>query len=300
MSSQGVCPAEPRNLPYPAKAGLVWPRGAKERGFISTMSGWLLMAGILAAIVLVWLVIARGRRVHRPEPARRPLSRRPVARERALPAQDTEIAAEISPEGRPPRADAASQTLWGRVAVPAWEHPVPWAYDKTSLTALVRDPYWLFSYWELTGEAHRRAEDAVGAEAWRRARAILRVYDAARGSYYDVAIDEPARNWYLNVGQPDRSWYLEIGRRTASGRFVMLARSNVVYTPRDGPSEVTDPAWPPLGRSAQRPEVYPTGAGLDLPSSPGSPGALRQSGPGRAKPERSGEIHPTAEGGSCL
>ncbi len=193
---------------------------------------------------------------------------------------------------------------WGRIAFPAWEHPLPWSYDETRLTALVRDPYWLFAYWEITGAAHEAAIDAVGREKWFLARPVIRVHDVTGGGAYDVAVNEDARNWYLNVGQPDRTFYLEIGRITADGRFIMLARSNTVHTPPDSVSWVIDPRWPPLGQGEMFwPEGMPVSPGMAMPSSPGArAGASGDAGGGAGGGARqwagAASATGTAEGGS--
>ncbi len=209
---------------------------------------------------------------------------------------DTEFSAEtfVPPEVREPgareqEAEAPPEAVRTRarrepLAVPTWEHPIPWSYGKTHLVAMVRDPYWIFAYWELTAEVHRAAEEQVGREAWMHARPVIRVYDVTGGSHYDVAVDEEARNWHLNVGQPDRTWYLEIGRLTEAGEFVMLARSNMVHTPRDMPSDVIDGRWPPLLRAEgfwPETEGMPTSPGPGPAASPGMPGSAFGGAPER-------------------
>ena len=52
-----------------------------------------------------------------------------------------------------------------------------------------------------------------------------------------------ATNWYLHVNAPDRSFVVDIGLLTRQGRFLLLARSNRVTTPRFGPSDVIDEEW---------------------------------------------------------
>jgi len=255
------------------------------------VSGLILLAAILAAGAVGWLVYrgwreARARRQAaegggRPGEPRRRAGRGLLAWGRGdrpgrgpaapshRPVVDTEFSSEtfVPPEAaRPPLR---------RIAVPGWEHPVPWSYGETRLVALTRDPYWIFAYWELTDEVHRAAEERVGREAWFHARPVIRVYDVTGGGRYDVAVDEGARNWYLNVGQPDRTWYLELGRITEAGEFVMLARSNTVHTPRDAPSGVIDWRWPPfyqLYGESFWPEGMPGSPG-GLPASPGMPSA---------------------------
>jgi hypothetical protein len=290
------------------------------------MSGWLLLAAILVAAAIGWLIyvnssLAAGRRDRRRDgrheatgaveietevegeegEARRDRPTGGLRRGRWFRVReavaDTEVSAEtfVPPEVRepgareqePPEEEAgappeAVRTRARRepLAVPTWEHPIPWSYGKTHLVAMVRDPYWIFAYWELTAEVHRAAEEQVGREAWTHARPVIRVYDVTGGSYYDVAVNEEARSWHLNVGQPDRTWYLEIGRLTEAGEFIMLARSNTVHTPRDMPSDVIDGRWPPLLREEGFwPEGMPTSPGPA--ASPGMPGSAFGGAPER-------------------
>lgn len=255
------------------------------------MSGWLLLVGILAAAVVGWLIYldwrsaqARRREAEaegRPSEARRSDDRRHEGRPfTTRPVSDTEFSSETF---IPPEVDAVGAGETGSddrppatrehldrppLAVPTWEHPIPWSYDETRLVALARDPYWVFLYWEITDDRHRTAEEQVGREAWFHARPVIRVFDASGGGRYDIAVDEAGRSWYVNVAQPDRLWYFELGRITEAGQFVMLARSNTILTPRDGPSDEIDWRWPPLHWAGLGPEGLPSSPG-GLPASPG-------------------------------
>ena len=51
-----------------------------------------------------------------------------------------------------------------------------------------------------------------------------------------------AVDWYVQV-QPNHSYFVEIGLLHEDGRFVALARSNEVTTPRAGMSDVLDENW---------------------------------------------------------
>ena len=47
----------------------------------------------------------------------------------------------------------------------------------------------------------------------------------------------------MDVGNPPRSYRVDIGYLARSGRFYVMARSNVVNTPRAGVSDVLDENW---------------------------------------------------------
>jgi len=57
---------------------------------------------------------------------------------------------------------------------------LPAGYGKDRIVAMVRDPYWLHCYWELTRHAVQRAESALGQE-WHQSKPILRLLDVSSG-----------------------------------------------------------------------------------------------------------------------
>jgi hypothetical protein len=127
---------------------------------------------------------------------------------------------------------------------------LPISYDQDRIALLVRDPYWVHVYWDITRGTLARAQEALG-ERWPEAKSILRVYDVTgvdfdgtnANSHFDIDITGGASNWYVNVHVPNRAYCVEIGLLSVTGRFIVLARSNVATTPRDVPSDVTDEEW---------------------------------------------------------
>jgi len=151
---------------------------------------------------------------------------------------------------------------------------LPTGYGKDRIVLLVRDPYWLHCYWELTSQAIERAEAAL-AEEWHTARPTLRVldvisHDTNRHServVRDIEIHGGCNNWYIDVPNPPRSFRVDIGYLARNGKFYVLARSNVVTTPRAGLSDVIDENWADLdAQKADR--LYAMSSGYDpAPSS---------------------------------
>lgn len=146
---------------------------------------------------------------------------------------------------------------------------LPTGYGKDRIVALVRDPYWLHVYWELTQQAIQRAEAALGQE-WHTAKPILRLLDVTTNDttsnteriVRDVEIHGGCNNWYLEVSKPPRSFRVDIGYLARSGRFYILARSNVVTTPRAGVSDIIDENWADLdAQKADR--IYAMSSGYD-------------------------------------
>ena len=101
---------------------------------------------------------------------------------------------------------------------------------------MVRDPYWLHAYWEVTPEAMRRAKQTLGDD-WDGHRWILRVHVYPGGEpktaaeHFDVALNPEARNWYLRVPHPDSAYEGSIGLLARGGSFYPIARSERVRTP---------------------------------------------------------------------
>jgi len=123
--------------------------------------------------------------------------------------------------------------------------PLPRKYGKDKLILLVRDPRWIFAYWEVTPgkENHVRAE---GGKDLDNAQCVLRIYDCEGKkiiSSFDLQIHLSARSWYIHLPAAGRTWRAELGFIGRSGRFYTLLRSNAVTTPRDKVSDVIDSEW---------------------------------------------------------
>lgn len=127
----------------------------------------------------------------------------------------------------------------------------PPGYGDNKIVIMVRDPWWIFAYWEIR---HDREEDIVRSikgDGDDPAKSVLRVYDVTdvnfngknAHSHFDIDLKGLANSWYINVGSPDRSWIVDIGVVTKKGNFYLLARSNAAKTPRYGMSDKLDAEW---------------------------------------------------------
>jgi hypothetical protein len=115
----------------------------------------------------------------------------------------------------------------------------------------VKDPWWLYTYWDIRPEAERTARNQLLPQEVAGLQSILRVYDVTGVDFpahaahrsFDIPLSGLATNWYIHTDAPNRAFVVEIGILTQTGRFLLLARSNRVTTPRSGPSDVIDGAW---------------------------------------------------------
>jgi len=135
--------------------------------------------------------------------------------------------------------------------VPTVQPPreLPKEYGETRIVLLVRDPEWVFAYWEINDEMRFRHSLERGVHNKTLA---FRVYDVTdiifdgtnAHRYYDVIINDYALSWYLRMPEVNRSWCVDLGYYDPkSGDFVLLARSNTVTTPPGRISNIIDEKW---------------------------------------------------------
>jgi hypothetical protein len=130
---------------------------------------------------------------------------------------------------------------------------------KDRLVVMVRDPYWLHAYWELSRKSIERVKVALGPY-WHDARPILRVYEvlrddtatAARQHLRDIKIHGGVKNWYLDVQNPPKTYQIDIGYLVSGGRFYCLARSNMVSTPPEAAADNFDKNWTDVAKNYDR------------------------------------------------
>ena len=148
------------------------------------------------------------------------------------------------------------------------------AKDKDRLVVMVRDPYWLHVYWELSRKSIERAKVALG-QYWHGARPVLRLCEvlrdgtttATRQPIRDVEIHGGVSNWYIDVHNPPQSYQLDIGYLASGGRFYCLARSNVVSTPPAAAADTFDKNWADVAKDFDR--IFALSGGYSEPAANG-------------------------------
>ncbi|MBX9791616.1 MAG: DUF4912 domain-containing protein [Pirellulales bacterium] len=148
----------------------------------------------------------------------------------------------------------------------------PNGFKKDRLIVMVRDPYWLHAYWELSRHGIARAEAALGQD-WHTARPVLRLLDVSSGGTTSTAervirhidVHGGVNNWYVDVQDPPRSYRLDIGYLTSNDRFFMLARSNVVTPPQAAATDALDENWSDVAENFDR--IYAMSGGYAIDGS---------------------------------
>ena len=145
---------------------------------------------------------------------------------------------------------------------------------------MVRDPYWLHAYWELSRKSIERARRFGAVLAG--ARPVLRLCEvlrdgtttAARQPIRDVEIHGGVNNWYIDVHNPPKSYQLDIGYLAAGGRFYCLARSNVVSTPPAAAGDTFDKNWADVAKDFDR--IFAMSGGYSEPEATTIEGSVEE------------------------
>jgi ABC-type phosphate transport system substrate-binding protein len=118
---------------------------------------------------------------------------------------------------------------------------LPSGYDESRIVLMARDPQWGYTYWDVPDDCRQALRNQGGQQL------ALRLYDVTDlgntqnpHSLQQYSCDEMARDWYLPIPVSDREYITEIGYLTATGAWLLLARSNTVRIPPVYPSDWID------------------------------------------------------------
>jgi hypothetical protein len=130
----------------------------------------------------------------------------------------------------------------------------------------VKDPEWLFAYWDLSSFSVDALRRELGERGMALARLTLRITDPGYGGTSIILLPYGARAWYVRADKATRSYRALLGWTLPSGQFRTLAESNLVTTPRVGASP--DAVRRRLPYTAPLAEIR-AAAGADAAANPG-------------------------------
>ena len=151
-------------------------------------------------------------------------SAQPPGPETGLSEEDAIRSAKYTPRELPPRLFEEERFLF------------PETYGVNRVRLLVRDPEWLFAYWDVSPDMMKDMRKSLGERTLAVSRLTLRIMDPVSGGSSDILLPAGARWWYVRADSTPRSYKAELGLTLPSGEFRRLAESNTVVTPRVGPS----------------------------------------------------------------
>ncbi len=125
---------------------------------------------------------------------------------------------------------------------------LPDEYDDTKLVLLVRDPEWIYAYWEINDAT--RQELNLPREGHTN-RLVLRLFKItarqwpheAAHYFFDIDLSNDARSWYVRLPEPNEAWCAELGIIDDEQNYIAVCRSNEIITPRNTLSDHVDSDW---------------------------------------------------------
>ena len=172
----------------------------------------------------------------------------------AAPAPSSSTTTTLIDEPAPAAVAAAAgpaQDDPGAMRDAAWYPPaLPETYGRDRLTLMVRDPHWLFCYWEVGEALLAAAGEGLAGSRWR----VLRVHLLGDADEvldgWEHGLGNDAVSWYVRTGRPGARFRAELGLRDCDGRYRRLIKSETVTAPMDAPSERWDEEWVGLSRDS--------------------------------------------------
>ena len=119
---------------------------------------------------------------------------------------------------------------------------LPNRYNETRLTLMMRDPEWCFFYWDIS-------DGDISYHSLEGRRISVRIfhvfgYDITNGEIHrELDVNAIYGDRYINLAMPHAYFIGELGYYDAKGNFIVLARSNMIYAPRDSISNIYDEEW---------------------------------------------------------
>jgi len=124
---------------------------------------------------------------------------------------------------------------------------LPEGYGSTEAVLLPRDPFWMFTYWEISENTLNRLIKEIGVDNFEKSKKVIRVYkigdNGMSDGFFDVPIVLEAKNWYVNVSECGKTYECEIGIITPDGRYIGIVKTNRVTLPKSSVSDVIDEKW---------------------------------------------------------
>lgn len=135
---------------------------------------------------------------------------------------------------------------------------LPDEYGDTKLVLMVRDPEWIYAYWEVNDAT--REQIGLPRNGDHKSRVVLRLYKItdtnwpaqAAHYFFDVDVPSNAKNWYLHMPEANQQWCAELGLIDQAENYTSICRSNRIATPRNTISDRIDSEWMTVEESFEK------------------------------------------------
>ncbi|NLU50934.1 MAG: DUF4912 domain-containing protein [Syntrophomonadaceae bacterium] len=119
---------------------------------------------------------------------------------------------------------------------------IPEYYHDEKLVLMVRDPEWLYAYWEISPDYWNEVRQKYG-QAASYDNLTLRITElAGEMAYFDIKVGNRIGSWHIHVARPDTPYYGVLGLKLGSDFFPLIV-SNAITTPRNAVSPLGDDEW---------------------------------------------------------
>jgi uncharacterized protein len=113
------------------------------------------------------------------------------------------------------------------------EFPLPDCYTDTRVVLLLRDPLWVYVYWDINKTQLAELKEEPFFEGF-----FLRVYkfqgEAPEKNnikdFFDIPVEDDDRSWYINLTQTGSDYCVDLRCKVMHKEYVM-ALSNAVHSP---------------------------------------------------------------------
>lgn len=123
---------------------------------------------------------------------------------------------------------------------------IPQDYGDNKIVLMVRDPWTIYSYWEVAKDIEDSVRDEVKKRGLEAEKSTLRIYEITpegEKQTFDFDLRGWVRSWYIHTPSSGKNWVAEIGIVAKTGEFFPLAKSNSVKTPTHSMSDICDEEW---------------------------------------------------------
>ncbi len=139
-----------------------------------------------------------------------------------------------------PRDSAFRPAIWPDKDV------IPDRYGKDKLITLIRDPFHLVCFWELSGSRLSNLASSIEVDLWQSRRMVLRIFKETVGLPVLVGTTDvygEVGRFHVKVPEPGVSYFAEIGFYFYNGRYETVLTDRSCRTPQTRPPRVGPVSW---------------------------------------------------------
>lgn len=92
-------------------------------------------------------------------------------------------------------------------------YDLPYRYNETIVKVLAQTPKKLFVYWDISDNDKEKYISAFGEDFFNKTYPVLLVYNEDKKYVKEVAINDFANSWYIDIEDPKTKYTIQLGRK---------------------------------------------------------------------------------------